>query len=164
MSSQRRLSRPSSITNAYLQNLLSEKIGVPKFRGVFPCDLLPRRIASGDSLILNTDPHYEPGRHYVALFRKDGKTFYFDSLALDPSLAFPTMYENLTESRLTPLIPILPGPIQAPDSRLCGLFCANYVLSRAFQNPKKLKSYSLTSLSDNDRICLSNLQRRIRNT
>lgn len=158
MSSPSRLSPPSRITNAYLKKLLKR---VPKFRGVFACDLLPRRIGEGDTLILNTDPHYKPGEHYVAIYRKGGQTFYFDPLRFSAKDFFPIMHRNLVEANLAPLHHVLPGPIQAVDSTLCGLFCANYVLSRAFSDPKKLESYFQSSLHLNDAICLSNLKKRL---
>lgn len=158
MSSLNSLSPPSKITNAYLQKLLR---GAPRFRGVFPCDLLPRRIGDGETLILNTDPHDKPGKHYVAIYRKGGSTFYFDPLRLSAEDIFPTLYRNLVKAKLTPLHHVLPDSIQAADSTYCGLFCANYVLSRAFSDPKKLGAYSLTAPHLNDKICLSNLAKRI---
>lgn len=161
MSSPSPTSRASRITNAYLQRLLKDRIRVPNFKGVFACDLLPRKIRDGESAILNTDPHDKPGKHYVAIYRKNGKTFYFDSLNLEPDIAFPQMHRSLERAKLTPLHRVLPGAIQALTSKFCGLFASDYILSRAFSDPKKINSYSLSNLEGNDGICLSNLEKRI---
>ena len=57
----------------------------PYFMGTFPCDQLPNlRRYDGESrgLIVNTDPSYMEGRHWLGIWFEKNKCEVFDSLAL----------------------------------------------------------------------------------
>jgi hypothetical protein len=55
------------------------------FIGVFPRDLLPVIKYLPVCLIINTDPHYKPGEHWVSVFiNQYGVGIYFDSYGLRP--------------------------------------------------------------------------------
>ena len=55
------------------------------FKGVFPCDQLPYNESLPLNIIVNTDPSYKPGQHWVAVSinRKSGG-YYFVSFGLPP--------------------------------------------------------------------------------
>ena len=120
---------PSKITNGYLEELLKKKMRIKRFRGVFPCDLIPTYLKDGESAIINTHPHDMPGDHYVCLYKKRKKYFYFDPLALD-LIMFPYLKEEM-EKRTTfkKIVPVLTQPIQHPGSNFCEMVCLSYILS-----------------------------------
>ena len=51
----------------------------PHFYGVFPCDQIPQLRGGEASFILNTDPHYETGEHWIAVYIKGKRIWFFDS-------------------------------------------------------------------------------------
>jgi hypothetical protein len=59
---------------------------VKSFLGVFPSDLLPHSITQSGTFILNTDPHTNPGSHWLAIHfqPKSFSCYYFDSCGLAP--------------------------------------------------------------------------------
>ena len=57
----------------------------PCFKGVFPCDELPYHQNLPLNIIVNTDPSYKPGTHWICIsIKKNGEGFYFDSFGLPP--------------------------------------------------------------------------------
>ena len=55
--------------------------------GVLPCDEVHTVESSRFAIIINSDPHYLPGTHWLAFFRDspDSVFEFYDSLAQDPS-------------------------------------------------------------------------------
>lgn len=155
---------PHSLPNAYLHKVLKKDLKLTKFKGVFPCNLL-RKPRNGESIILNTDPNYMSGKHFVAISRKNGRFIYFDPLAESLSSQFPELYQELKKQKMFPLAPVLTSPIQAMESNFCGLFCLDYVLGLylPFSNAKCVK-YKLhpSQLLKNDQICLNNIVRKLK--
>lgn len=151
------------ITNAYLQKLIKHDLGVKKFLGVYPCDLM-RKPKEGQCIILNSDTHLKPGKHFVSLLRKGTSFYYFDPLAKDIKLVFPELYSALRKKKCYPLLPVLQNPIQAPESIFCGLFCLDFVLNQYEPyNSMVTKSYHTkeSKLLENDQICYENIVKRI---
>lgn len=62
-------------------NLLSD---LPMFKGVYPCDLLPKTIGKPSIIICNTDPSSQPGTHWVAIYISKNGGEYFDSFGNPP--------------------------------------------------------------------------------
>lgn len=151
----------SKVTNSYLQKLLKNRLMLKTFRGVFPCDRIPKTLRNGQSIIVNTDPHYLPGAHYVSFYRSRGKYFYFDSLSLNLGLSFPHLAKSLESSQFKPLFPVLTSPIQHPLSDFCGLFCCSYILSVcppfSKVEPSELYETNPALLLRNDAVCTANL-------
>ena len=93
------------------------------FLGVFPLDRLPEIKSIPASLIINTDPHNEPGEHWVAVYISDIGV-YFDSYG------FPPLNEeiksfldtNTTEWTYNTVM------IQGYNSYTCGQHCVLFVL------------------------------------
>ena len=71
-----------------LEEVLRKNIWV-KLVGVFPRDILPQPIDG--AYVINTDPHYKPSQHWVAMYLNGGRGEYYDSLGLPP------MYEEFVD-------------------------------------------------------------------
>ena len=152
------------LSNSYLQKILQKNLRVKHFKGVFPCDRV-KKLREEESIILNTDPHQLPGKHFVALTKKQGKIIYFDSLAEDMKTEFPELYRALQRRGMLPVLPVLRSPIQAMDSNFCGLFCIDYILTlHSPYSEVKSAKYELktTRLRKNDQICLQNVLRKMK--
>ena len=155
--------RPPShrTTNSYLFNLIRKRLKIKHFRGTFPCDLMPRKLSDKQCIIVNTDPHHSPGAHYIVLYRKLKKYYYFDSLCLDPEMVFPSLHREILARGFTPLQAVLAKPIQAITSSFCGYFCVDYILTIASpQQALKNSNCYVTDQSNllaNDRICIDNI-------
>lgn len=68
----------NSTDTVTLTNLGKELIG-NKFKGAYPCDRIPK-LNSGESVIVNTDPHNKPGEHWTGLYCDgDDKYLFYDS-------------------------------------------------------------------------------------
>lgn len=55
------------------------KLQIKHFRGVFMRDNLPKRAYARESAIINLDDYDGPGTHWVAYWKDDNVTHYFDS-------------------------------------------------------------------------------------
>ena len=60
--------------------------GDSAFIGVFPLDLLPQGVNKQKTIkmIINLQPSNLPGSHWVAVYRRDGRAYYFDSYGTIP--------------------------------------------------------------------------------
>jgi len=111
--------------------------GVPGFLGVFAADSFPTRLPNQKgvySLILNTDPSWREGKHWIALvlLPEQGRSLFFDSYQIPPQTLFePIIHERLSDllsNAHSIVIETSPFPIQANDSPLtvegeCGEYC-----------------------------------------
>ena len=66
-----------------LRDVLTRDLG-PSFGGVYPRDLLPEILPHGKAIVVNTDPHDQPGAHWVCLYVTSPVVEYFDSYGLPP--------------------------------------------------------------------------------
>lgn len=67
-----------------LKNVLSRDLG-SSFGGVYPVDLIPDHLISNQkAIVINLDPHYKPGSHWVCLYLSGNRVEYFDSYGLPP--------------------------------------------------------------------------------
>ena len=93
------------------------------FDGVFSVDTIPDRPRL---LVRNTDPSYRPGRHWVAIYAKDGRGEYFDSFGRRSSGEFERYmnrhcrYWTFNDKQL-----------QSVVSQFCGHNCICYCLYRS---------------------------------
>jgi hypothetical protein len=65
-----------------LRNVLTRDLG-PSFGGVYTRDLLPQTL-DGKAIVINTDPHDQPGAHWVCVYLNSPVVEYFDSYGLPP--------------------------------------------------------------------------------
>ena len=66
-----------------LEDVLRKNIGA-KFVRVFPRDIIYYYLNLNGAYVVNTDPHYKPGQHWVAMYLKGGQGEYYDSMGLPP--------------------------------------------------------------------------------
>jgi len=106
-----------------IERFLRRKCGA-KFQGVFSCDTLP---PNPRLLVCNTDPHYMPGTHWIAIsVDSRGQGEYFDSYGLEPAPVFRD-YMNRHCRRWT----YNRVKLQSILSRFCGHYCCFYCVYRA---------------------------------
>jgi hypothetical protein len=115
----------SDIIYRLIQN---DKACDPMFLGVFACDRLPRVLPHNEPtlMICNTDPHTQPGKHWIAVYFDNSYGEYFDSFGRQPEKPF-LQYLNshcrnwiFNETKLQSII-----------SAFCGHYCVYYCLLRA---------------------------------
>lgn len=80
-------------------NVITQKT----YHGVYPSDLLPRVIKKRPcAIVVNTDPHQEPGQHWLGIYLDNEKATFFDSYGREPSF-YPksiTRFINRNAERL----------------------------------------------------------------
>ena len=110
---------------------------VSGFKGVYPCDLLPTEARGLAGFIVNTDPHYMEGAHWVAvLILQDGKGEYFDSFGRPPQIEIDRfLMRNCPKGYSIVTVPL---QSRSQDSTVCGNYTLLYLAMR-------LKGYSTHS-------------------
>ena len=104
---------------------------VDNFGGVFAINRLPLIQKKQRSLVINLNPSYKEGFHWVAVyFKRDGSAFYFDSFGRLPEGNVLTLIERFAPrgynySRMK---------LQNDFSASCGYFCILFVLLANRQN------------------------------
>ena len=97
------------------------------FVGVFPADRIPP-LKKTAVMVVNTDTHDKPGRHWIALFVRDKNTLeFFDSYGLSPghygqhledyAKRFSRLVRNCTQ-------------LQSLTSNVCGPYCIYFLVKR----------------------------------
>jgi hypothetical protein len=71
-----------------LRDVLTRNLG-PSFGGVYPRDLLSETLDQ-KAIVINTDPHDQPGAHWVCVYLNTPVVEYFDSYGLPP-MTFKTL-------------------------------------------------------------------------
>ncbi len=78
-------------------------------------------------LICNTDPHYKPGTHWIAIYvDKWGRREYFDSFGMEPTAVFKDYMNNLCRYWT-----FNPKQLQSVLSSFCGHYCCFYCVFRS---------------------------------
>lgn len=109
-----------SLSNYQLMDAV-KALKIPRFRGVFMRNELPRKARKQECGILNLDSAPGRGTHWVAWYKNNKKKYYFDSFGVQPPvelnkyLSSPIFYN--TEQ------------IQSDHQVVCGHLCL-FVLSR----------------------------------
>lgn len=96
------------------------------FRGVFPCDKLPKNISRGceHSLIVNLDKASQEGSHWVAIYISPfQKAVYFDSYGFKPLRREITTFLEINSIG----IQYNEVSLQHPLSDACGLYCIYFI-------------------------------------
>ena len=64
---------------------INNEMKIDCFKGTFSCDAIPKiKYKQPIAIIINTDPSYKPGEHWVALFINNNIAEYFDSFGGKP--------------------------------------------------------------------------------
>ena len=94
-------------------------------RGVFPSDKLPIINTYPAALIANTDPHDQPGTHWIAMyFESPYESEFFDSYG------FPPETYGMDKYILRERTYYNDKPLQGLTSDVCGDYCLFYLLHR----------------------------------
>ena len=98
----------------------------PVYRGTFSCDEMP-----GDFkglMIVNTDPHYAPGTHWIAIFVDctGHRGEFFDSFGRPPNEHFSNYMNNHCSNWI-----YNNRQLQSIASKYCGYYCVVYCLLRS---------------------------------
>ena len=153
----------NTIYNDFIQDILKRKLKVPKFLGVFPCDLMPNQLQNGEKIIINTGKSDTPGKHFVVLHKKKSGYFLFDSLNMGLKNQ-PDLLASLREKKITPQI-VQKRPIQSVFSNSCGLYVIDYILAntRPYSRASGVKKYKRSDkmLLENDFVAKNNVINRM---
>lgn len=128
------------------QALQRNKLTRKYFQGVFPSDQLPKkRISQRPAIfIVNSDPSYRSGQHWLAIFLDDlNNAEYFDSYGTQPlNIAIKNFLKRNSKN-----FKINYQQVQGYFSTTCGHYCMLYSLYKS-QN-KSLKLF-LNQFKKND--------------
>jgi hypothetical protein len=104
-----------------------------KFKGVFASDKIPRLNNLKSYAILNLDRSNEPGSHWIAIARKDGITYMYDSFGRHGSQIIPTLYHSGNGR----IINTDPDPEQQEHETNCGARSLAWLMFFDKYGPKK---------------------------
>lgn len=125
-----------------------------KFKGVFACDKLPRKIVSKSSFYIgNTDPSNKPGQHWIVFyFPKNKPAEYFCSAGQPPIKPFVSFLSRNSKSYICNK-----KRIQNEFSIYCGLYCCIFVYFRSRNIPfyTILNFFNYSNLFLNDVLVLT---------
>jgi hypothetical protein len=139
--------------NQTIETLLKKNPLTKKyFQGVYPCDKVgnnyyPTKKKKMQLFIVNLDPSYKSGSHWVALLLKEkGKNVYFDSYGLPPNNKYfkKLLKNNYVYSR---------KKVQHPLSTTCGQWCMYFVWEKSKdKNLKQMLKFFGKDFLANDHI------------
>ena len=105
---------------------------VPKVRGVFMRDELPKRINPVQCGIVNLSPHEQLGTHWVCYAKVHKTRIYFDSFGRKTPLEIQMYVKTAEQFRNnTPVIETSSDIVQRVDTCICGHLCLYVSLSDA---------------------------------
>jgi len=106
------------------------------FDGVFSIDTLP---TSTRLLVCNTDPASKPGRHWVAIYVRDGRGEFLYSFGRAPNAVFEHYMNSYCSSWI-----FNNKQLQSVICRFCGHYCIYYCLlrDRGVDMPKIVRSFT----------------------
>ena len=123
------------------------------FKGTFPKNRIPKKNYKKFpiSFIINTDPDYLPGQHWVALFLENNKAEYMDSFGFKPICC---EIQNYLKKYKIKMIKYNTYPLQSISSSTCGAYCILYIKMRcnSFSFKDFLKIFSKNNTRYNDLI------------
>lgn len=106
------------------------------FRGVFPCNHLPRKILKPGFVVANTDVSSKSGQHWIILFFPEaGPAEYFDSFGVEPDNKY---FLKFLSRNCTSYISNTKR-LQGDFSTTCGQYCCVYAYNRC--RGKQMKDF-----------------------
>ena len=116
------------------------------FAGCYPSDLLPKELKSEKFYVMNLDPHYRPGPHWIAVITSPYRTYYFCPLGQPPKI--PNVLESLF-SRGFPVV-FNDTQLQSYFSSACGyhILYVLFLISRSISFPDIINRFYDTSGQD----------------
>ena len=123
------------------------------FRGTYPIDKLPTRVNYPSCFVINNQPSYKNGEHWVAVyFTKDKKGIFFDSFGKSPTFYKLDKFLRKNSNDLV----YNNKQIQTLFSEYCGYYCLLFLLfisknnnltnfvklfKKPYYNDKMIKNY-----------------------
>ncbi|SRR5260221_370210 len=96
------------------------------FLGTFPRDRLPKTLSKPSLMICNTDPHDQPGQHWIVIYFRDVEYGeYFDSFGRLPERTFQIYLNKHCRNWI-----FNDRQLQSLISRFCGHYCVLYCVKR----------------------------------
>lgn len=96
------------------------------FKGVFPCDNLPKKVILPALLIVNLSRKSEPGSHWISIFiDKQGKGYYFDSFGIPPRNKYVKLFMKMHSKSVY----YNRNQLQHITSSKCGKYCCVFAVS-----------------------------------
>lgn len=75
-----------ALTNIDVLHLINPFQRCDIFKGVYACDMLPKKISLPAAFIVNLSPHNSRGSHWIGIFIDDKReAYYFDSFGFAPT-------------------------------------------------------------------------------
>ena len=113
--------------SSHIRTILQQE--VPHFIGVFASDQLPKDMSSFPAfMVVNTDPHTQPGTHWVAFYAPNENTLeFFDSYGQHPEF-----YGKNFKDFVNPFSSLLwnSTALQSLTSNVYGQYCIYFVIRR----------------------------------
>ncbi len=144
------------VSNIFIDSIMCEIKG---YKGTFSSNTAPK-LKNDQSIILNFSKYREEGTHFIAIFVKNDKCFYFDPLCIN---YYFVPYEIKHYLKKYKKYINISKKIQNNSSDFCGFFCMLFIISFTIS-----EKYFLNILSKfdrdkmkNDNICISLLRKTI---
>ena len=122
-----------AVTTQQLADLAQSEDSLrPLFAGVFAADTLPKTPVHTKprGYIVNTDPHTQPGRHWIALWTDRDVCQVMDSYGL-PLAAHNTPHLQTWLRRHWPVVETNTQSLQAVNSATCGHYALRFLVDRS---------------------------------
>lgn len=120
--------------------------------GVFASDRLPNQeFQRPYGLIVNTDTHSKPGRHWCSIYSdKRGHIEFFDSYGKSPKDNSVTISQWINNKAKT--ITFNRNKLQSDQSSLCGQYCILYLRQRLLGNTLEqfINVFDTSNVEEND--------------
>nr|DAC81382.1 TPA_asm: adenain [Parasteatoda house spider adintovirus] len=123
------------------------------FIGVYPSDRIPKRITRFPSaFVVNTDPHYKSGTHWMAFYvNSPNSAEFFDSYGHSPNFFnryisnYFKNYSHVTYNDVS---------LQSDSTAVCGQYCIYYLYFRCRNRSMKfiIDSLQLNSMQNDKRV------------
>ena len=96
------------------------------YLGTYPSDMCPKKPKPSTCFISNTDPHTEPGQHWIAIYVDyKGKVFYFDPYGIPPLSIYHQRFMNKSSDGHGTYNS---AQVQNFYAKTCGGHCINFLI------------------------------------
>lgn len=144
-----------ALSSLDLNNFISkDEILLPMFQGVYASNRIPEHNPLGKFFIINTEPSWSPGKHWVSIyFPFHSLPEFFDSLGKCPSFYSNYILDFLIENSAVGFVYNYKR-IQNVYSSSCGMYCLYFAYHRSRNVYFKdiLKKFSSSNLGYNENI------------
>lgn len=116
-----------ALTNEDLFNfIMKDELMFRALAGIFPIDKLPKLTHPDKFYLINSDPAFLPGKHWICVFfPQDVYAEFFDSLGRQPFF-----YSNAITNFIGNKCVYNSMRLQPPNSSTCGLYCLYFLYHR----------------------------------